>query len=93
MPSSNPELDDNFTSLILSQMEAFHTPVWQQWVSKLLSLLILQHLSSYGKFEKHKMLKKLTFRSTMMTSNPRSDSHSWERLQYELLEALKRFET
>lgn len=58
MPSSHPELGDNFTSPILSQMEAFHTPVWQQWVSKLLSLLILQHLSSYGNFKKHKNAEK-----------------------------------
>lgn len=57
MPSSNPELDDNFTSLILSQTEAFHTPVWQQWVSKLFSLLILQSVS-YGNFEKHQNSEK-----------------------------------
>lgn len=54
MSSSNPEQDDNFTSLIMSQMEAFHTPVRQQWVSKLFRSLIPQRLSSYGNFEKHK---------------------------------------
>lgn len=54
MPSSHPELDDSFTSLILSQMEAFRTPGRQQWVSRLSSLLILQHLASYGKFKKDK---------------------------------------
>lgn len=54
MSSSNPERDDNFASLIVSQMEAFHTPVRQQWVSKLFRPLILQRLSSYGKFERHK---------------------------------------
>lgn len=58
MPSSHPELDDSFTSLILSQMEAFHTPGWQQWVSKLLSLLILRHLASYGNFKKDKNAEK-----------------------------------
>lgn len=35
-------------------MEAFHTPVRQQWVSKLFRSLIPQRLSSYGNFEKHK---------------------------------------
>lgn len=54
MSSSNPEQDDNFTSLIMSQTEAFHTPVRQQWVSKLFRSLILQRLSSYGNSEKHK---------------------------------------